>query len=105
MAETGGERWERRYRESMDRAERMQQQYEGTRPWSGSSQDYEDVLGPERSGGIDKVVSGPKVAGRRTNGDDYLGPSVVRATPKPNGGNGLSGGAALKMPTSVGSDW
>jgi hypothetical protein len=68
MAETGGDRFVRKWRESEHRAERMRQQYEGTRDWSGSPEDYEDVVGPNRSGGLDKVVrtQNPQTGIRRT---------------------------------------
>ena len=42
---------------------------EGSRPWSGGQQDYEDTLGPNRSGGMDKVV-----AKQPPKGPDPLGP-------------------------------
>ena len=104
MAETAGDRFVRRWRESEARAERMRRQYEGTRDWSGSPEDYEDALGPERSGGLDKVVNGPKQAGSRKNNEGWdPGPTPVRATPRPTNGNGgLSGGAA-KVPSTVGT--
>ena len=54
-----GDEFRRRWAQSEHRADRLRQQYEGTQSWSGSPQDYEDVLGPERSGGVDKVVNGP----------------------------------------------
>ena len=92
--------WDR----SLARAERMRRQYEGTQDWSGSPQDYEDALGPNRSGGLDKVTNGPKQTGIRRDGGWDPGPIPVRATPRPtNGnGNGMSGGAA-KVPSTVGT--
>lgn len=100
VSETGTDRFVRSWRESAARAERMRQQYEGTRRWSGSPQDYEDVVGPERSGGMEKVVNGPKQAGLRKNEGWGEGSSPVPATPMPTNGNGMSG--AAKVPTGVG---
>jgi hypothetical protein len=104
IAETAGDRFQKRWRESEARAERMRQQYEGTCDWSGSPQDYEDVLGPERSGGLDKVVNGPKQTGQRK--DEGWDPGSVPVRPKPTNGNGkgLSGGAA-KVPSTISSGW
>jgi hypothetical protein len=73
----------------------MQQHYDGS--WDGSPQDYEDVVGPNRSGGMETVTSGPKLAGLLKD----EGTAGVRVPAKPNGngngnGNGLSGGAARR---------
>jgi hypothetical protein len=103
MAETAGDRFTKRWRESDARAERLRQQYE-TGEWNASPQDYEDVLGPERSGGIDTVTNGSKQAGKRN--DEGWDPGSVPVPPKPtNGnGNGLTGGA-VKVPNTVSSGW
>ena len=60
---------EKQWRESEDRAARLRGQWQGSRPWSGGQQDYEDALGPNRSGGMDKVV-----AKQPPKGPDPLGP-------------------------------
>jgi hypothetical protein len=97
--------WDR----SLARADRLRRQYE-TGEWSGSPQDYNDTIAPERSGGMDKVMNGPKQTGiRRDPGGWDPGSTPVRATPRPtngNGnGNGMSGGVAEKVPTTVSSGW
>ena len=100
--------FEQAWRHSEERAWRMQQMYDGTRDWSGSPADYNDTISPERSGGMDKVMNGPKQTGIRRDGGGWdPGPTPVRATPTPtNGnGNGMSGGAAQRVPTSVGGTW
>jgi hypothetical protein len=84
MAETGGDRFDKRWRQSEERAARMRQQYEGTRDWNGSPQDYNDAISPPNRG-MEKVTNGPRLTGMRADGDDWdAGPSPVRA--KPNGG-------------------
>lgn len=101
--EKPGDVFERRWRQSEGRAERIRDSLSG-RPW-GHPQDYEDVLGPNRSGGLEKVTTGPRQTGLRK--DEGYGPSPVPAKPKPGNGNGggLSGGAAQKVPTGVGSPY
>ena len=97
LDKTLGERWEERYRASTERAERIRGSLDG-RSW-GSPADYEDLLGPERSGGLDKIVAKtptPSPTWRHQNGH---GPSPLTARPKPSPG-GLSGGAA-KVPAAV----
>jgi hypothetical protein len=100
-----GDEFVNRWRHSEERADRMARQYEGTQAWQASPQDYEDVLGPERSGGMEKVTSGPKTTGLLNNEGWGDGTAGVRVPAKPtNGnGNGLSGGAARPVPTEVGS--
>jgi hypothetical protein len=78
-----GDEFQRRWRESEERVWRNQQRLNGSRPWQASPQDYEDVLGPERSGGMETVTNGPKLAGLRK--DVGMGGS---STPTPNGGDG-----------------
>ena len=99
------QRWDR----SQARADRLQRQYEGTQDWSGSPQDMEDLVGPERSGGMEKVTSGPTTTGLLRRDEDWgTGTAGVRVPAKPNGngnGNGLSGGAARPVPTGVGANW
>ncbi len=96
--------WDR----SEERAERLRPQVQGQQPWTGSPDDYNDVIGPDRSGGMSAVTMGPRQVGIHPdgNGNDWGG-AGVRAKPKPtNGnGNGLSGGAAQKIPTEVGGNW
>jgi hypothetical protein len=89
------------------RADRLRRQWEGSQPWTGSPEDMEDVLGPERTGGLDAVTSGPTQAGLRKNESWGGGPSSPVPAPKPtNGnGNGLSGGAARQVPTGVGGSF
>jgi hypothetical protein len=99
-----GEEFQRRWRESEERVWRNQQRLDGTRPWTGHPQDYEDVLGPERSGGMETVVrTGNPITGLRKDEGWDTGTAGVPAKPNGNGnGNGLSGGAARPIPTGVG---
>ncbi len=97
-----GDRFEAEWRASEKRAERLRQHWEGSRAWTASPQDYEDVVGPNRSGGLEKVASGRRQTGLRKDQGWDGGPSPVRATPNGGNGNGLSGGPA-KVPTTVGS--
>lgn len=69
----------------------------------GHPEDYEDLLGSERSGGLDQVVSqGPGSAntGRMGNMD---GNAPVGAKPQP-APSSWTPGAAKKVPTSVGAN-
>jgi hypothetical protein len=71
----------------------MQARYEGHRPWTASPQDYEDVLGPNRSGGIETYKSGnPNTGLRKDEG------GAARPMPSNGNGNELSGGAAERVP-------
>jgi hypothetical protein len=93
--------FEKEWRASDDRVARNRAQYEGTQPWSGSPQDYEDVVGPNRSGGIDTVVNGPRQVGLYRDDDDE-GLGGVPAQPS-GGGNDGSGGVAATVP--IGGSW
>jgi hypothetical protein len=106
LAPTAGDRFVARWRASEDRADRLRQRYEGTQDWSGSPTDYNDVIGPNRSGGLAKVTSGPPQTGlRRDEGWDPGSLSPVRPKPTNGNGDGLSGGVAQRIPTSVGGSW
>ena len=98
-----------RWRHSDERVWRNEQRIAGLRPWQGSPQDMEDVLGPERSGGMEHVVrTGTPTNGLLKNEGWGEGTAGVRVPAKPNGngnGNGLSGGAARPVPTGVGGNW
>jgi hypothetical protein len=97
-----GDEFMNRWRHSEERADRLARQYEGTQPWTGSPDDYEDVLGPERSGGLDKVAGGRNQnTGLRRNEGWGTGTAGVPAKPTNGNGNGLSGGAARPIPTGV----
>lgn len=97
-----GDEFVNRWRHSEERAWRLQQQHEGSQAWSGSPQDVEDLVGPERSGGMETVV------GKRPTPSptwrDPEGTAGVRVPAQPSGngnGNGQSGGAARPVPTGV----
>ena len=79
----------------------------GRSPGQGSPQDYEDVLGPERSGGMEQVVtSGLRPAGLRKDegwGAGTAGVQGASQAERNGNGNGLSGGAARPVPTAVGT--
>jgi hypothetical protein len=77
---------------SEDRADRLRQQYEGTRPWTGSHQGMNDVIAPDRSGGMGPVTNGPRQTGLRK--DEPWSPNPVGTTPI---GGGLSEGIAAKL--------
>jgi hypothetical protein len=94
-----GEKVHRRWAESQERVDRIRDSLNG-RPF-GHPQDYEDVLGPERSGGMKAVTSGPKLAGLLKDEGWGTGTSGVPAKPNGGNGNGLSGGAARQIPTGV----
>ena len=97
--ERPGDVFERNWRHSEERVARLQAHREGGRSF-GSPQDYEDVLGPNRSGGIDTVVShGPANTGlgRDLNGNGHA-PVGARSKPSPSGG-----GPGMAKPVPVGS--
>jgi hypothetical protein len=98
----GGEDFETRWRHSEERAARMRSQYEGQQAWTGSPADVEDLVGPNRSGGMETYTRGNKQTG--LNREEDWGGAGVPARPKPMNGNGdgLSGGAARQEPVSVG---
>jgi hypothetical protein len=93
MADTGTDRFVRRWRESEARADRIRAQYAGERDWTGSEDDYNDAISPDHSGGLDAVVNGPRQAGSRKD-EGWDSGSPLRAASKPSNGNGLSGGVA-----------
>ena len=100
-----GEEFQNRRRQSEESVWRTQQRYEGTRPWTGHPQDYEDVIGPNRSGGMEKVIrTGNPATGLLKDEGWGTGTAGVPVTPKPTNGNGnrLSGVAARPTPTGVG---
>jgi hypothetical protein len=97
-----GDEFQRRWAQSEERVWRNQQRLNGSQPWTASPQDYEDVLGPERSGGLDKIVSnGNANTGLRKNEGWGEGTAGVPATSNGGNGDGLSGGAARPIPTGV----
>jgi hypothetical protein len=82
----------------------MREQYEGTRRWAGSPQDFNDVISPPKRG-MDAVTNGPLVTGLY-KGDDDAGTSPVRVRPRGGNGNGNGhNGGAAKVPTPVGGSW
>jgi hypothetical protein len=91
-----GDDFEAQWRQSEERADRIRQQTEGSRPWTGSPDDYNDVVAPPRDGvGISAVTMGPRQVGIHPDGNGG----------GTGNGNGLSGGAAQTRPSSVGGDY
>jgi hypothetical protein len=101
MDRTAGEQFVQRWYQSEKRARRMQREFEqpgAPTPWTGSPQDYEDLVGPERSGGLDTIVAKrPTPVPWR----DHDGQAPIGAMPRPAPG-GLSGGEA-KVPAYAGT--
>jgi hypothetical protein len=103
LDQTGAEKFVARWRASQKHARKLGREFDKSvpQPWSASPRDYQEATDGGRGGNMGEVMSKPPTPSptwRRPEGGASVG-----AKPLPNGGNGngLSGGAAQKVPTGV----